>query len=204
MRRKLKNKDFTFLTPNCLGGILLHDLGLQFLTPTINLMMTQGDFLKFVSNLDEYINSDLEFLPPNKHDCPCACIRPSGQPEITIYFTHYKTAEEARIKWVERSARINKDNLFVFLEERDGITRKDLECLKELQVKGIVVFTCNRYPDLPFCVYIDKYHEQGEVGNILKKNLIDDSREYEKIFDFVKWFNEAKGSNYDVKGYTKL
>ena len=54
MRRELRNTDFSLLTPNCMGGILLHDLGLRFLSPTVNLMMRQNEFLQFVLHLDEY------------------------------------------------------------------------------------------------------------------------------------------------------
>lgn len=48
MQSKLRNRNISFLTPNCLGGILYHDLGLEFMSPTINLMMTQKDFVKFI------------------------------------------------------------------------------------------------------------------------------------------------------------
>ena len=37
----------------------------------------------------------------------------------------------------------------------------------ELNVKGIVVFTANEYPDIPYALYLPKYHDDGEVGNIL-------------------------------------
>ena len=75
--------------------------------------------------------------------------------------------------------------------------------LEDVKAKGIVVFTCNQYPDLPYCVYLEKYHADGEVGNILRKNLIDDSREYEQFFDFVGWFNEADRKDYDVSCFQR-
>lgn len=31
---RLKNKDFSILTNHCMGGIIYHDLGLKFLSPT--------------------------------------------------------------------------------------------------------------------------------------------------------------------------
>ncbi len=122
---------------------------------------------------------------------------------MDIHFTHYHSEEEAEKKWRERAGRINRENLFVFLEERDGITRADLEKLGELQVRGVLAFTCNPYPDLPYCVYLPKYREVGEVGNILEKRLIDDSREYEHVFDFIRWFNDADGIPYDVSAFLK-
>ena len=48
MRSRLKNTSMTFLAPSCIGGILFHDLGLQFRSPTVNLMMFQPDFVKLV------------------------------------------------------------------------------------------------------------------------------------------------------------
>ena len=97
--------------------------------------------------------------------------------------------------------RINYDNLFVFIEERDGITEKDLKALGKLHVRRVVAFTCNEYPNLPYSVFLPQYHSRGEVGNILKKSILDDSREYERYFDFVRWFNEAGGGDYDVSDY---
>ncbi len=199
MRRDLKNTDFTLLTPNCLAGILLHDLGLRFLTPTVNLMMTQIDFLNFVLNLDGYLNEELSFFSDPDNMCPCAHIQSENLPQITIYFTHYKTVEDAKSKWIDRAKRVNRNNLFIFIEERDGLTYEDLKKLRYINARGVVAFTCNPYPDLPYCVYIDKYHAEGGVGNILAKSLLDDSREYEKFFNFVRWFNEAKGEDFNVR-----
>ena len=203
LRRRLENRNFTLLTPNCLGGILLHDLGLQFLTPTVNLMMTQTDFVQFVFHLTEYLSGNFRFLEDPDHVCPYALLEASGLPPVAVHFTHYKTPEEAESKWRERAARINYDNLFVFVEERDGITKKDLLRLAELPVRGVVAFTCNEYPDIPYAVYLPGYHDQGEVGNILRQNHVTGSRAYERYFDFVEWFNKAEGGNFSVREFLK-
>ncbi len=93
--------------------------------------------------------------------------------------------------------------MFVFCEERDGISRKEIMALSKLKVRGVVVFTANDYTDIPYTLYIPKYKKAGEVGNILTRNYWDDSREYEHFFDFVKWFNEANGYDYDITPYKK-
>lgn len=203
MRRELRNTDFSLLTPNCMGGILLHDLGLRFLSPTVNLMMRQNEFLQFVLHLDEYLAGKFTFFNSPGDTCPCAYLQSDGVDPITVTFTHYKTAEEAETKWRERAKRIKRDNLFIFLEERDGICYEDLKKLGTIPAKGILAFTCNPYPDLPYCVYLEKYHHAGEVGNILQKTLLDDSREYEHYFDFVKWFNEANGGQFDNRPFVR-
>lgn len=199
MREALTNTTPTFLCPNCIGGILFHDLGLQFRSPTVNLMMFQTDFVKFVLNMDDYLAQELSFFKHPEYDFPCAQLG-----DITLHFTHYHTEEEAAKKWAERSARIDRDNLFVFLEERDGLTREEMLQLGSVHARGLVVFTANPYSDIPYTVQIPKYASDGEVGDILAKSYWDDSREYERYFDFVKWFNESgTESDFDISPYIK-
>lgn len=47
-RKRLKNKQFTLLTGNCIGGYLYHQLGLPFSTPTVNMMILNQDFKKLI------------------------------------------------------------------------------------------------------------------------------------------------------------
>lgn len=198
MRKRIKNLTPTFLTPNCMGGLLFHDLGLRFCSPTVNTMLYQTDFVKFVIGLDDYLSYELEFFNHPEYTFPCAHLG-----DITIHFTHYKTEEEARSKWLERSKRIDKENIFVTCAERDGLTKEDILKLGNIKVRGLMVFTYNDYPDIPYAVQIKKYKNQGEVGNVLRKTVINGAREYEQYFDFVKWFNEANGGNYDATPYKK-
>lgn len=198
MRNRLKNTTPTFFCPNCIGGILFHDLGLQFRSPTVNLMMTQTDFAKFITNAEEYLKKDFQFFKHTEYDCPCARLG-----DVTVHFTHYKTEQEALEKWKTRAERIDWENVFVFLTERDGLTENEIRALADIHVRGLVVFTANKYADIPYTVHISKYEPEGEVGNILKQSYFNGRREYEKYFDFVRWFNEASGDNYDVRRFAK-
>lgn len=198
MRRKLKNTTPSFLCPNCIGGILFHDLGLQFRSPTVNTMMLQTDFVKFVLDMDGYLANELVFFQHPEYDFPCARLS-----DITVHFNHYKTEQEAAQKWKDRIGRIDRDNLFVFLEERDGLTPEQMKSLSELRVRGLVIFTANSYPDIPYALQIPKYQPEGEVGNILARSFWDDSREYERYFDFVEWFNYADGGDFDIEPFAR-
>ena len=135
MRRALTNSAPSFLCPNCIGGLPFHDLGLQFRSPTVNLMMYQTDFVKFVLNLDDYLEQKLIFFKHPEYSFPCAHLG-----DIAIHFTHYRSEEEATHAWRERSKRIDRDNLFVFLEERDGLTKEDILRLGSIHACGLVVF----------------------------------------------------------------
>ena len=198
MRAALVNREPSFLCPNCIGGILLHDLGLQFRSPMVNLMMKQPDFVKFVTNIDHYLDQELCFFKKPGYSCPCAKLD-----DVTVHFTHYETPELAARKWEERKKRINWENLFVFASERDGLTREDIVKLGTVRCRGLVVFTARHYPDIPYAVQIPKYASEGAIGNILVKSMRDESREYEQYFDVVKWFNEADGAPYDAAEFRK-
>lgn len=198
LRNCLTNKTPTFLCPNCIGGILFHELGLQFRSPTVNLMMYQTDFVNFVLDLDHYLAQELVFFKHSEYEFPCAHLG-----DLTLHFTHYHSETEAAEKWLERSGRIDRENLFVFLMERDGLTREDILRLGALRVRGLVVFTANAYPDIPYALQIPKYRSDQEVGNVLAKTYWNGRHEYEQYFDFVKWFNEANGGNYDISPFAK-
>ena len=108
-----KNKDFTLIARDCVGGVLYHQLGLKFLSPTINLFLVPEDFNYFCLNLREYISTEVVELKDDSVEYPVGVIHPQDLKPIKIHFMHYSSFEEAANKWNERKARINWNNLFV-------------------------------------------------------------------------------------------
>ena len=47
------DRNVTILSMNCTGGILYHELGLPFLSPTINLYIQAEDFIRFCERLED-------------------------------------------------------------------------------------------------------------------------------------------------------
>lgn len=97
---------------HCWGGLLYHTLGLQFQSPFINMFIRDTDFNKLAKNFNHYMQQELVFHkqghdPILNHNYPIVKLD-----DITIYFNHYASFEEARSKWEERKKRINYDNLF--------------------------------------------------------------------------------------------
>lgn len=54
----------TILSSNCIGGVLGHELGWQFLSPTVNLWMWLKDFIKYCSRLRHYSQCELRLVNP--------------------------------------------------------------------------------------------------------------------------------------------
>lgn len=184
-RKRLKNRDFTLLTSNCLGGIIYHELGLKFLSPTINIRMDSPDFIKFVANIQDYLINELKFIH-SEEPFPVAYLG-----DVRINFVHYKTDDEAMQKWEERKKRINWDNVWIITNDLDGVTEKDLEKLQNIKyAKGIVVFSQKCYHSYNFIkqIPIDK---NGSMKNIMKVNSLLGIREIERYFDYVGWLNNG-------------
>ena len=68
MRKRNRLKKATILCSNCIGGLLLHDLGLRFDSPTVNLFFTAHDFVSFISNLNYYLSLPLSSFRLSKND----------------------------------------------------------------------------------------------------------------------------------------
>ena len=56
---RLRNRNFSIIANNCIGGCVLHDFGQPFLTPTINLYIECPDYIKMLKNLKYYMGAEL-------------------------------------------------------------------------------------------------------------------------------------------------
>lgn len=189
-RKRLKNNDFSIICNSCIGGVIYHKLGKQFLSPTINLWMTDHDFLKFIHKLDDYLASELHFVQ-GIESYPTAYCK-----DVLIHFNHYHSEEDARQKWNERKNRVNRDNLFIIMSDRPSggeeteITYDDILSLKKINCAGKVVFSTKTYPDIDYIVHLPK-DKEGDYVNLY---MFDKTRllklwRWELLFDYVGWLN---------------
>lgn len=184
-RLMLKNKSMSVLSSNCTGAFTLHDLGMKFNSPFVNLWMSPKDFIKYVENLDTYRYIPLiESIEESPY--PIGLLQ-----DLKIHFQHYSSFEEAKRKWEERSKRINKDNLFVIMSERDGCTYQDLENFNKLPLKNKVVFTCKKYPKIESSFSFPEYENQQELGHLFERKGLLGKKVYDQ-FPYVEWFNTGK------------
>lgn len=112
-KKKNKNTTFTLLSRNCIAGILYHQLGVKFYSPTINMLFTPEDFNLFCLNLKEYIAAELVDDTKEGDQFPSGLLVPNKGQAIRIVFNHYPSFEVAASKWEERKKRINWDNIYV-------------------------------------------------------------------------------------------
>lgn len=110
----------TIISNNCTGGAVMHELGMEFKTPTILLQILPEDFPRFCKNLKTYLAYEMEectdFTPYEVSKLikmfgmvPQMPIGLIG--DVLVCFQHYDTFEEAKKKWDERKERVDYDHI---------------------------------------------------------------------------------------------
>lgn len=178
-RKKLKNKDFSIICSTCVGGVIYHDLGLQFLSPTINMFMSNLDFIKFACNLKQYLSMELSFIETDEI-FPVAMLG-----DIRLNFNHHTTPEEAAYDWNRRKQRINYDNLFFIFYYREGYSIDEIRKIEKAKCKRYAIIT-HKPLGLPYEVYIKGNGSPHQ--NFLEKDKFG-IKSIEKEWDFVSWLN---------------
>lgn len=184
-RNKLRNQGMTVLSSNCNGALILHDLGQPFNSPFVNLYLDPKDFIRYLQRIEHYRNQRLRFVAEN-YSYPVAYLD-----DIKIHFMHYKNMQQAKEKWEQRSQRINVENLFIIMTDRDGCTDEDLKAFDALPYKNKIVFTHKPHPDIESAFYIQGFEQQDCVGDLLNYSGWLGKRYYDQ-FDYVTWFNREK------------
>ncbi|MGN0546157.1 MAG: DUF1919 domain-containing protein [Acutalibacteraceae bacterium] len=186
-RKMLKNKDISIISMNCTGGILSHDLGLQFKSPTVNLFFRSEDFIKFCENLEYYLSID-EFVKCNdpliieERTYPIAHLG-----DLTLFLVHYHSVEEAQEKWNERKKRIDPNNIVIMNTDREGMTDELKDRFEKLPYRK-VMFTHLPDDKHPSCFYIKGYEDSSCVGIVTDHDTWDGKRPIDQ-FDYVRFLN---------------
>lgn len=148
-RRKLKYTDFTIISNNCWAGFAYQQFGLPYNTPTIGMGFVDDDYLNFLEKFDYYISLTPEFINPQdakdynlrkrlrggEIDYPVAKLG-----DITLWFTHYRTEEEALQKWERRKKRINRNRLLIKWSQRYNQDPELLRRFLNLPFKNKIAF----------------------------------------------------------------
>ncbi len=181
---KLKNKNFSLLSSNCTGSLICQDLHLRSNSPFVNLWLYPKDFIKYCNNLSKYSSADIKFIKKPGINYPVGLIN-----DIEIYFQHYSSEEQARFKWNERSKRINKDNLYILMSDRDGCTDEDLNEFDKLPYSNKVVLTSKKHENIKSCFQIKGFENDEFIGLIYTFKNAYTWKKWFDYFPYIKWFN---------------
>ena len=140
----------TIISNNCAGAAIMHSMGMEFKSPTINLQILPEEFSRFCKYLKHYMDAPLreytdisdrhkEFL--NKMfggipNMPFGIIA-----DIIVCFQHYSTFEEAAAKWNERKRRIDYDNIGFIFHARGKEYSAEVEKVLNLEIPHKLALT---------------------------------------------------------------
>lgn len=183
----LRNKNFSIISCNCIGGMVYHKYSMKFLSPTINLFIPAVDFCKMVENLKYYFS--LELVNANGSEN-----YPIGRlGDVEIHFLHYKNFAEAKEMRIRRVKRVNFNNLVFIFTDRDGFNKCCLESF--LNFNGKKVLFSHEKIDDPNIVFVKKDFNKKEVDDLTSFYKLTGKRIYEYYFDFDKWLLEGESTD---------
>lgn len=181
----IQNKDFTVFSNDCWGAEVYKYLSLPFNTPFIGLFLMGPCYLEFLRNPQYYMAQELVFHEASryqeidkirqKNPYPLATL--GGKVEIS--FLHYHSAEEARLKWQRRAARINWNNLLVkFDGGKDGATPELIREFEQMPYRHLLLVK-EPIQGTKDAVVVSNYTTNG--AHMFQNSMPD--------YDFVNWIN---------------
>ena len=169
--RGIKSRDFSLIASNCTGTLPYRFLQMPHLSPTVNLFFFAPDYIKFASNLEHYLQQQLEFTTRSKYADGQQTYESHGKypigilgGDIEIHFMHYDSEADAKEKWDRRAARVNLNNLIFTFTDRDLCTPELIQQFNELPGRKLVL-TSRPMPWIPCAVPVPAYRGLSEVGN---------------------------------------
>jgi len=186
--KRNKNYSPTIVCNNCTGGVMLHDLGLRFNTPTINtLFYSFDDFFFFCLHIKELQHVELQKEETNEFKYPIASLF-FNERKIRIGLVHYKSFEEGKMIWEKRFKRVNLNNIF-FIYESPNVTECDaISFFQKYPHNGMIISKKNEA--LTYKNYFgEDFYDNWYPGKILDfRNLFSRKRFLDNI-DYISFLN---------------
>lgn len=204
-RQQIRNRSFSIISNTCIGGVISHDLDLKFRSPTVNIYIRPHDFVKFCADLKAYLELELVEVTADSEnfalpDYPVAMLG-----DITLYCKHYVDFAEASAAWERRKERIDWDNLYIIMTDRDFTppvpvgTGADfcgedtIQTFSELPYQNKVCLVkdaeyCRKYT---CCRQVTKGADENCVGIITNIITLSGKRMYQcaKDWDYIDFLN---------------
>ena len=157
-------------------------------SPTRNFYFNADDYIKFCQNLKYYLSLSLtDDMENGMHPYLTAMCG-----DLRLFLVHYDSVQQAKEAWERRKGRVNFDNIFFLMNDRNGCTEKDIKAFDQLPYKNKVCFTHVKYPQYKSTYYIPGSDNLDCVKSMMNYVYQWWVKRYYDNFDFVSWLNNAK------------
>lgn len=191
--------NLSLISNNCIGADILHQLHIQYQSPTVNLQILPEEFPKFCKHIEHYMKAELieykkdmlseeHILYLNKMfgkipDMPYALCD-----DIIICFQHYDTFREGKMIWDKRKERFDPLHTAFIFYVRDKQYLDQINQFVNLNLNNSVIFTEDFDVDIPIEHYKVSFPQGWHFLNVDTKDGI---KYYQKEFDPVKWIDKV-------------
>lgn len=187
-RKKLLNHDFSIICSDCTGGCVCKDLKVRMNSPTRNFYFNADDFIKFCQNIDYYLTLPIEEYNGTYNKNGRQYLMASLG-DLKLFLVHYSSVEQAKLEWERRKQRVNKNNIFWVMNDRNYCTEEEIKNFDLLPYEHKVCFTHIPYPKYKSTFYI----RGSENDDFLKSLMVYEKqwwiKRYYDQFDWVSWLN---------------
>ena len=194
LRSRLKNNAFSLFSNNCLAGFIYHDLGLEFLSPTINLGISPKELILFMLDLKYYLNTKLIEVRNSKESYPVGILKgDKNHSDIKVKFAHYLSFKEAKEKWIKRCKKVNYKNIVVMMEFYDGVhDEKLIKDFNQIPYKKMILTHKDHKEKYTTAIHcFDSNLDMSLIGGkIFRYNGLTGKRFYDE-FDYVEFLNKV-------------
>ncbi len=183
-----KNGDISIISSNCIAGEIYHILGLQFLSPIINISMDRNDFVSLALDLEGFLANSLEFNGRDKYGFLTAELQSKNTGnKILFSFPHEKNEEIIYNNFERRKMRVNYSKLY-YITDDCGMTDESFRLFAKVSCKKKIILTTRELSSQ----FSYAYQLTKVGGGIVKyqRKTLSGLYEFQKIWDYVTWFNE--------------
>lgn len=140
----------TIVSNNCSGGAIMHELEMEFRTPTINLQILPEEYPRFCKYFRDYMSVPLiEYVDPCERHRKYLTKMFGGVPkmpfglveDVIVCFQHYDSFYNAKKKWDERRNRIDFENIGFLFHARGPEYREEAETFLTLGLEHQLLLT---------------------------------------------------------------
>ena len=158
--------------------------------PTINLFIKGEEYLRFVSDFEQYIQLPLIDVSCQFNvDYPVGQLSDNNLAPVHLYFQHYKSFQEAKKKWDTRCTRINYTNLYFVWEFYDTLyDTKLLEQFDKLE-RNTISITHRKLENIKKQFTVTCYNNDAPIAKILQPNGLS-GKLFLNEWDYVTFLNK--------------
>lgn len=176
----------TLFCNNCTGSMMLHDLGLRFNSPFVNLWIRPDDFLAICANPEAELAHELVQVE-SEFDYPVATL--NGK---RIYLQHYDSFAQAKEIWNRRLERVDFSNINVLFVLRDSYRPETIQAFKNIpQQRKLMLVAQGQEAGEDTLALPNATNSQGGGLQILTDYVGWFGRRYYDEFDFPAWISDG-------------